>query len=115
MSKIYISLADSRAKGFMKWSDAHPERPGEARTVAGEGAVMAAPDIAQAVNDGRTAVSSVARPRRRYAVKRRDRPGSTRDTIFSSRAKSAGGLASPTCCVPVQGRVGALQLFARGG
>jgi hypothetical protein len=30
---------------------------------------MAAPDIAQAVNDGRTAVSSVARPRRRYAVK----------------------------------------------
>ena len=49
MSKIYISLADSRAKGFMKWSDAHPERPGEARTVAGEGAVMAAPDIAPAV------------------------------------------------------------------
>ena len=49
MSKIYIYLADSRAKGFMKWSDAHPERPGEARTVAGEGAVMAAPDIAQAV------------------------------------------------------------------
>jgi hypothetical protein len=47
MSKIYISLADSRAKGFMKWSDAHPERPGEACTVAGEGAVMAAPDIAQ--------------------------------------------------------------------
>jgi len=49
MSKIYISLADSRAKGFMKWSDAHPERPGVARTVAGEGAVMAAADIAQAV------------------------------------------------------------------
>ena len=44
MSKIYISLADSRAKGFMKWSDAHPERPGEACTVAGEGAVMAAPE-----------------------------------------------------------------------
>ena len=49
MSKIYFSLADSRAKGFMKWSDAHPERSGEACTVAGEGAVMAAPDIAQAV------------------------------------------------------------------
>jgi len=29
MSKIYISLADSRAKGFMKWSDGHPERRGE--------------------------------------------------------------------------------------
>ena len=49
MSKIYTSLADSRAKGFMKWSDAHPERLGEARTVAGEGAVIAAPDLAQAV------------------------------------------------------------------
>ena len=46
---MYVSLADSRAKGFMKWSDAHPERPGEARTVAGEGSLVAAPDLAQAV------------------------------------------------------------------
>ena len=49
MSKIYISLPDSRAKGFMKWSDAHPERLGEPRTVAGEGPVIAAPDLAQTV------------------------------------------------------------------
>jgi hypothetical protein len=49
MSKMYISLADGRAKGFMKWSDAHPERLGDARIVAGEGAVIAAPDLAQAV------------------------------------------------------------------
>ena len=49
MSKIYISLADSRAKGFMQWSDAHPERLGEARTVAGEGAVISAPDLTEAV------------------------------------------------------------------
>ena len=49
MPKMYISLEDSRAKGFMKWSDAHPERSGEARTVAGEGALVAGPDLAQAV------------------------------------------------------------------
>jgi hypothetical protein len=46
---MYISLEDSRTKGFMKWCDAHPERLGGARTVAGEVAVMAAPDLAQAV------------------------------------------------------------------
>jgi hypothetical protein len=49
MSKIYISLADSHAKGFMRWCGAHRERLGEARTVAGEGAVIAAPELAQAV------------------------------------------------------------------
>jgi hypothetical protein len=46
---MYISLEDSRAKGFMKWADAHPEGLGEARTVAGEGAVISAPDLAEAV------------------------------------------------------------------
>jgi hypothetical protein len=46
---MYISLEDSRAKGFMKWADAHPERLGEAHTVAGEGAVISAPDLAEAV------------------------------------------------------------------
>ncbi len=46
---MYISLEDSRAKGFMKWCDAHPESLGEARTVAGEGVVIAAPDLAEAV------------------------------------------------------------------
>lgn len=46
---MYISLADSRAKGFMKWFDAHPERRGEARAIAGQGSVIAAPDLAQAV------------------------------------------------------------------
>jgi hypothetical protein len=47
---MYISLADSRAKGFKKWSDAHqPERLGDARAGAGEGGVIAAPDLAQGV------------------------------------------------------------------
>jgi hypothetical protein len=46
---MYISLEDSRTKGFMKWCDAHQERLGGARAVAGEVAVMAAPDLAQAV------------------------------------------------------------------
>jgi hypothetical protein len=46
---MYISLEDSRTKGFMKWYDAHPERLGEARTVAGEIAVVAASDLAKSV------------------------------------------------------------------
>ena len=46
---MYISLEDSRAKGFMKWADAHPEGLGAARAVAGEGAVISAPDLAEAV------------------------------------------------------------------
>ena len=45
---MYISLADSRAKGFMKWADAHqPERLGDARAGASEGSVIAA--LAQGV------------------------------------------------------------------
>ena len=45
---MYISLADRRAKGFKKWSDAHePERLGNARAGAGEGGVIAAPDLDQ--------------------------------------------------------------------
>jgi hypothetical protein len=45
-----ISLEDSRAKGFKKWSDAHqPERLGDARTGANEGGVIAAPDLDQGV------------------------------------------------------------------
>jgi hypothetical protein len=47
---MYISLADSRAKGFMKWADAHqPDRLGDARAGAGEGGVIAAADLAQGV------------------------------------------------------------------
>ena len=47
---MYISLEDSRAKGFMKWADAHqPERLGDARIGAGEGGVIAAPDLDQEV------------------------------------------------------------------
>ncbi len=47
---MYISLADSRAKGFMKWADAHqPERLGDAGAGAGEGGVIAAPALAQGV------------------------------------------------------------------
>ena len=45
---MYISLADSRAKGFMKWADTHqPERLGDAGAGAGEAAVIAAPALAQ--------------------------------------------------------------------
>jgi hypothetical protein len=47
---MYISLADSRAKGFVKWADTHqPERLGDARAGAGEGGVIEAPDLAQGV------------------------------------------------------------------
>jgi hypothetical protein len=47
---MYISLEDSRAKGFKKWADAHqPVRLGDARIGAGEGGVIAAPDLAQGV------------------------------------------------------------------
>jgi hypothetical protein len=47
---MYISLADSRAKGLMKWADTHqPERLGDARASAGEGGVIAAPDLDQGV------------------------------------------------------------------
>jgi hypothetical protein len=45
---MYVSLADSRAKGFKKWADVHqPEKLGGARAGAGEGGVIAAPDLAQ--------------------------------------------------------------------
>jgi len=47
---MYISVADSRAKGFKKWADAHqPERLGRPRTGAGEGGAIAALDLAQGV------------------------------------------------------------------
>jgi hypothetical protein len=40
---MYVSLADSRAKGFKKWADVHqPEKLGGARAGAGEGGVIAA-------------------------------------------------------------------------
>jgi hypothetical protein len=47
---MYVSLADSRAKGFKKWADVHqPEKLGGARAGAGEGGVIAAPDLDQEV------------------------------------------------------------------
>ena len=46
---MYISLADSRAKGFMKWSDAYRLKLGGARAGAGEGGVIEAPDLDQGV------------------------------------------------------------------
>ena len=46
---MYISFEDSRTKGFMRWYDAHPERLGEARTVAGKVAVIPSPELARAV------------------------------------------------------------------
>jgi hypothetical protein len=47
---MYISLEDSCAKGFKKWADVHqPEKLDGARAAAGEGGVIAAPDLAQRV------------------------------------------------------------------
>ena len=37
LAEMYVSLADSRAKGFKKWADVHqPEKLGGARAGAGE-------------------------------------------------------------------------------
>ena len=45
---MYISLADSRAKGFKKWADIHqPEKLGGARAGASEAAVISALDLDQ--------------------------------------------------------------------
>jgi len=44
---MYISLADSRATGFMKWAEAHQPEPGDARARAGDGSAVAAPDLAE--------------------------------------------------------------------
>ena len=50
LADMYISLADSRAKGFKKWPDIHqPEKFGGARAGADEGSVIAAPDLDQEV------------------------------------------------------------------
>ena len=64
---MYISLADSRANGFVRWADAfQPEKLGDARDGAGEGGAMAARALAQGgAEASRTAASSVARARRR--------------------------------------------------
>ena len=45
---MYISLADSRANGFVRWAGAfQPEKLGDARDGAGEGGAMAARALAQ--------------------------------------------------------------------
>ena len=50
LADLYVSLADSRAKGFRKWADVHqPEKLGGARAGADEGSVIAAPDLDQEV------------------------------------------------------------------
>jgi hypothetical protein len=47
---MHISLAESRAKGFVKWADAHePEKLGDTRAGAGEDHITAAPDIDQGI------------------------------------------------------------------
>ena len=47
---MYISLADSHAKGFKKWADIHqPEKLDGARAGADEGSVIAASDLDQEV------------------------------------------------------------------
>lgn len=46
--EMYISLAESRAKGFVRWADAHKrERVGDTRTGAGADRDIAAPDLDQ--------------------------------------------------------------------
>ena len=46
---MYISLADSRANGFMKWADAYQsEKLGDVRGGAGEGSVIETRALAQA-------------------------------------------------------------------
>ncbi len=43
---MYISLADSRAKGFKKWADAHqPEKLGDASTGAAEDGAITVPSL----------------------------------------------------------------------
>jgi hypothetical protein len=50
LADMYISLVDSRAKGFKKWADIHqPEKLGGARAEADEGSVIAALDLDQEV------------------------------------------------------------------
>jgi hypothetical protein len=60
LNKMYISLADSRANGFVKWANAHqPDKLGDARDGAGEGGVIAARVLAEgATTPGRTAASA---------------------------------------------------------
>lgn len=44
--QMYISLETSRAKGFMRWADAHqPEKGGDTRAGASEDRVVTAPDL----------------------------------------------------------------------
>jgi hypothetical protein len=45
---MYISLADSRTNGFVKWAGAHqPEKLADARDRAGEATVIAARALAR--------------------------------------------------------------------
>ncbi len=47
---MYISVADSRAKGFMKWANTYqPVRRGDARAGADKDSVIAAADLDQRV------------------------------------------------------------------
>ena len=66
LNETYVSLADSRANGFVKWGDAHqPEKLGDARDGAGEGGVIAARVLAQgATTPGRTTASAQLRPKK---------------------------------------------------
>jgi len=51
--EMYISLADSRAKGFVKWADAHQrERLGDAPARAPENGVIAALDLDRGATKG---------------------------------------------------------------
>jgi hypothetical protein len=47
---MYISVADSRIRGFLKWADTHePNGIREGRADADEESIIAAPDLADEV------------------------------------------------------------------
>ncbi len=60
---MYISPADSRASGFMKWADAYQsEKLGDVRDGAGEDSVIATRALAQA------AIMPAEQPHRAWLV-----------------------------------------------
>jgi hypothetical protein len=74
---MYISLADSRANGFVKWANAHqPEKLGDARDGAGEGGVIAARVLAQG------ATTPAGQPHRRSKAKKSGKQGFPFETRF---------------------------------
>jgi hypothetical protein len=68
---MYISLADSRAKGFKKWADIHqPEKRWCSRRSERGWRHRGSGSRSRGDDAGRTAASSIARARAGYALKR---------------------------------------------